>query len=47
MPYGGYWLEEESAVDKARYDLWVDTYLGVAAALEIPFQDLTAESLEG
>ncbi len=47
MPYGGYWLEEEYAVDKARYDLWVDTYLGGAAALEIPFQDLTAESLEG
>lgn len=46
MPYGGYWLEEEYAVDKAHYDLWVDTYLGGAAEVEVPFRDLTAESLE-
>lgn len=47
MPYGGYWLDEAYAVDKDHYDLWVEACLGGAAALEIPFQDLTREALEG
>ena len=47
MPYGGVWMNEAYAVDKARYDFWVESCLGGAAEVEILFQDLTQESLEG
>jgi len=45
MNYGDYRLDEAYAVDKAHYELWLDTYLGDAEELDIPFQDLTAENL--
>jgi len=43
MEYGNYDLS--APVDKAQYEQWRDSYLGGAAKVTLPFEDLTAENV--